>query len=58
MKTFILLLLRYVAAGLLIAVCAVSLIVMLCYYQEAVAIVPAIVCGVCFIGGQMLITTK
>ena len=29
MKTFILLLLRYVAAGLLIVVCAVSLIVML-----------------------------
>lgn len=48
---------RYAAAGMLIAVCAMAVMAMLAYYQEKVALVPAMIAGLSFMGAQMILDT-
>lgn len=49
---------RYAAAGVLSAVSAVSVIVMLAYYQEPVALIPAAVAAATFVGANMILPVK
>ncbi len=48
---------RYMAAGVLCATCAVSVITMLAYYQEKVALIPAFMAMASLVGAQVLLDT-
>lgn len=57
MKTILAMMMRYTAAVVLCAVCAVSVIVMLAYYQEKEALIPAAVACMTFMGAQIIFDT-
>lgn len=58
MKKTMIYVMRIMLALTLAGVCAISILVMLCYYREPVALIPALVAGVSFIGANMLLPVK
>ena len=50
-------LMRYTAVGILAAVCAVSMIGVLAFYQETVAVIPALIAMASFMGAQVIMNT-
>lgn len=57
MKKLMTNMLRYAAAGMLTAVCAVAMIGVLAHYQEPVAVLPGLVAMASFMGAQMMLDT-
>ena len=58
MKKAMMLTVRFLLGAVMIAVSAACLILVLCYYGEPKAVLPAAGCGVCFILAQVLLINE